>query len=298
MNTNKKQGVMHKEESTELLNTPIVENNNKSENVDKNKKSNLGAAVAGAVGGFVAGAASGAAMSAAAMPANEVPAETEEVVAETTTDTPEAENVLLVNDEGVRVAHVEADSFSDAFAQARQQVGPGGVFEYRGQIYGTYYADEWNNMSAQERADYKQRVSGVAPTHHEPVSADASAHQSEVPSNAQMLDVEISEDNIRVLGVERVETAPGTMGTIATVELHGEVGMMIDIDNDDIVDVYQHDVNMDNRIDETESHNIHDAGIHISNLEHIHAAQEGNFLYASQDMLPDYVNDADMIMNA
>ena len=94
MNTNKKQGVMHKEESTELLNTPIVENNNKSENVDKNKKSNLGAAVAGAVGGFVAGAASGAAMSAAAMPADEVPAETEEVVAETTTDTPEAENVL------------------------------------------------------------------------------------------------------------------------------------------------------------------------------------------------------------
>ena len=53
------------------------------------------------------------------------------------------------------VAHVsDSQSFAQAFADARQQVGPGGIFEWHGQVYGTYYADEWNSMSQDQRNDY------------------------------------------------------------------------------------------------------------------------------------------------
>jgi len=33
-------------------------------------------------------------------------------------------------------------SFSEAFANAREELGPGGVFEWNGQLYGTFYEDE------------------------------------------------------------------------------------------------------------------------------------------------------------
>ena len=45
-------------------------------------------------------------------------------------------------------------SFNQAFAAARQEVGPGGIFEWHGHSYGTYYANEWNSMSAEERDQY------------------------------------------------------------------------------------------------------------------------------------------------
>ena len=45
-------------------------------------------------------------------------------------------------------------SFSQAFATARQEVGPGGLFVWRGHTYGTYYVNEWNAMGAEERDQY------------------------------------------------------------------------------------------------------------------------------------------------
>ena len=45
-------------------------------------------------------------------------------------------------------------SFSEAFAAARKEVGPGGVFEWRGNVYNTYYAEEWNAMSQEEKDEF------------------------------------------------------------------------------------------------------------------------------------------------
>ena len=49
-------------------------------------------------------------------------------------------------------------SFSEAFASARHEVGPGGVFAWHGGIYGTYYVNEWQDFSD----DYKQSFSNYA----------------------------------------------------------------------------------------------------------------------------------------
>ncbi len=45
-------------------------------------------------------------------------------------------------------------SFSQAFAAARQEVGPGGLFVWHGNTYGTYYANEWNAMTPEDREQY------------------------------------------------------------------------------------------------------------------------------------------------
>ncbi len=50
-------------------------------------------------------------------------------------------------------------SFSEAFSAARAEVGPGGVFEWRGNVYNTYYAEEWNNMSEEDKSEFVDHLS-------------------------------------------------------------------------------------------------------------------------------------------
>jgi hypothetical protein len=60
------------------------------------------------------------------------------------------------NGENVPVAHNVNDdmSFGKAFAAARTEVGAGGVFEWRGKVFGTYYKDEWESFSDNYRHQF------------------------------------------------------------------------------------------------------------------------------------------------
>lgn len=50
-------------------------------------------------------------------------------------------------------------SFAEAFAEAREEVGPGGVFSWHGQVYSTYTQEEWENMDDEQRHEYSESVS-------------------------------------------------------------------------------------------------------------------------------------------
>ena len=66
----------------------------------------------------------------------------------------------------LKVAHVSDDmSFSEAFAAARAEVGPGGVFHWHGGIFNTYYAEEWNAMTDAEKHDFAELVRPEIPAH-------------------------------------------------------------------------------------------------------------------------------------
>lgn len=45
-------------------------------------------------------------------------------------------------------------SFGDAFATAREDVGPGGFFEWKGNTYNTYYKEEWDALSDEQKNDF------------------------------------------------------------------------------------------------------------------------------------------------
>lgn len=67
------------------------------------------------------------------------------------------ENIEDVNN--LHVAEVdENQSFAEAFASARAEVGPGGVFHWHGGIYNTYTFEEWNAMSTEDKANFAQLV--------------------------------------------------------------------------------------------------------------------------------------------
>ena len=66
----------------------------------------------------------------------------------------------------LEVAHNVNDSmsFNQAFAEARREVGEGGLFQWHGNTYSTYYAEEWESMSADDKAEYWKSV--TATTEH------------------------------------------------------------------------------------------------------------------------------------
>lgn len=58
------------------------------------------------------------------------------------------------------IAHNIQDSmsFAEAFSTARQEVGAGGAFVWRGNVYDTYYREEWDLLSALQREQYNESV--------------------------------------------------------------------------------------------------------------------------------------------
>lgn len=76
------------------------------------------------------------------------------------------EEVPTWSDGEVPVAHGVNDdmSFTEAFNTARTEVGPGGAFEWHGNIYHTYNKTEWDNMSAEDKAAFGQHFSWTGST--------------------------------------------------------------------------------------------------------------------------------------
>lgn len=272
-----------------------------------------------AVGGFVAGAAASAMATTSQGESagietdedkvNQPVGEVENNVSENI-ETPAPEQVLLANDEGIRYAHVDADSFESAFAQARAQVGAGGVFEYNGRIYGTFYADEWDAMSPQDRTDYQSRVNEVAPSHNVSLSlsepsyhvAESSVQSQPAVTNENILAVEPADNEIHVVGVESAQTDDGRIINMALVDNGGDAALLVDVDNDGIIDILLHDDNSNGNIEDNEVYDVSEARLPVSELEAMEQAQSQSpdAMYASDYSdcgMQDYVNDANMTMD-
>ncbi len=111
---------------------------------------------AGAAGGVLLGSVSAVLMG---MKKADEPVEPDE------SGTPDNHRDHLSNpdwvDDDIAVATEVNDdmSFGEAFAAARAEVGPGGCFEWHGNVYSTHTAEEWNSMTPAERADFNNHFS-------------------------------------------------------------------------------------------------------------------------------------------
>ncbi len=105
----------------------------------KFKRKNVVPIIAGAGAGIILGTAGAYAMSA---------------------DEVQDDNMIEpTNDNVLRATSVNDDmTFNEAFAAARTEVGAGGVFEWNGKVYGTYYKDEWDSMSAEDKVSYSSKI--------------------------------------------------------------------------------------------------------------------------------------------
>lgn len=66
----------------------------------------------------------------------------------------EIPSVVIYDEAPCFVLTEEHLSFNDAFAMARQEVGPGGYFKWNGNKYSTYYKEEWEQMDMEEQKDF------------------------------------------------------------------------------------------------------------------------------------------------
>lgn len=261
-----------------------------AEDTPKKKENRFVHDSAFAAGGFVAGAATTSAVNMnAADSAEGVPVED---VSETPVieDVPEESDVILATDEGIRVAQVDDDaSFAEAFADARSQVGPGGVFEWQGKVYSTYYKEEWDAMSDTERSEFQNRIDydDVSDNNDTYVSA-AGTHAT---SGSDEAPVEMIDEN----GDSDVEVIVGKIDGMdaAIVSTDDAEMLLVDVDDDGTMDVLIADVNNDGYISDDEGVNISSEGIEMNDL---YAMQNDDVCYALNDSMPDYMNSADTDM--
>lgn len=90
--------------------------------------------------------------------------------------------------------NITGDTFEHAFAEARAQVGPGGLFQWHGGIYNTYTKEEWDALSDSSKEAFAAKVH---PEH--PVSRINTIHITEKDPDIHIDTVEIHEHKTVVI---------------------------------------------------------------------------------------------------
>lgn len=148
--------------------------------------------------------------------------------------------------EEIKVAKVsEEQSFDDAFASARAQVGAGGVFHWHGGVYGTYTEEEWNSMSDQGKSDFakaaqpeiranaiaNERLAETNANHHETATNDhqhiaetttTNTHQHAVHNGSS--DQDSDDSDVHIVGYGRIQ---GHQAVALDINDNGEADVAI-----------------------------------------------------------------------
>ena len=174
-----------------------------------------------------------------------------------TTDGPEPDGGDDIPD--LPVAHVnDSMSFEDAFASAREDVGPGGVFYWHGGIYGTYYKEEWDAMSAEEKSEFGDLASNMFPEPDDPSDAimpkDVAQLQVEDPAPThEHLDGQVAVGT-KDEGDDAGDTQRGSNGNegkdMAEDNSSKPYIQEVDEDGDGVTDYYAMDTNGDGIVDQ------------------------------------------------
>lgn len=235
---------------------------------------------------------------------------------QSTTQEPHVTHTSFVPGE-LHVATVDQNlSFGEAFAQARAEVGAGGVFHWHGGVFNTYTEAEWNTMSP---ADHNAFAQHVAPEvqHTLPndlVNEPLPESEPDIIQVGEPVDEEpdvvminapepehAPESDVHILGVNQYVGEDGSVMNAGFSVIDGEPVVMLDGDGDGVFEGEWHDLNGNQKMDENEVLDISDNGTTVEEVAAIAIAQgnseDGSFNPHPQDDLaqdtPDYMNDAD-----
>lgn len=195
--------------------------------------------------------------------------------------------------------------FPEAFASARDLCGVGGTFIWHGQVYSTYYREEWDAMTPAEKDSYLavanqnhiehyNEFGDFTPDHYAENDFEAVDDEygpSTYDDTMAMGPTNDGEDIAMTLGEIRTYDIEDSQMTIGEATIEGHQAVFIDVDNDGVFDVVGIDANDNDDLDEGELVNIEEQGITINDFQE--AAQELNPM-AYNSGLDDFTNDADV----
>lgn len=211
---------------------------------------------------------------------------------------------------GLQVAAVNDDlSFGEAFAQARAEVGSGGVFHWHGGIYNTYTAAEWNAMTVEQKHDFAQQVQPEIKPDELSTPTDSDTHvvvvhhvyeHHETPAAPEVHETGAASDDVQVAEQKIAENFDmgGDVHIVGYANAEGHLIVGYDTTNDGQADVAI--IDMDNNLRPSDADVIMDREGHMATLGELiqepDPAQQASMENpdVAPDM-PDYMNDAMMI---
>lgn len=185
----------------------------------------------------------------------ELDTESEENDAEVVTFVPEKEL------EGLTVASVDdAMSFEDAFAEARRQVGPGGLFVWQGNVYNTYTYEEWEAMSDDAKEEFAFQCLET--------DIDIPVVDVEYPQEEILVDPldPMEGHDVEVWNHFVEEDEDGNEISVVEALIDGHEACLYDIDDDGIVDVMVIDQNDNMMPDEDEIYDVRQMNLSMDEL--------------------------------
>ena len=141
----------------------------------------------------------------------------------------------------------EAMSFGAAYAAAREEVGPGGIFSWHGEVFNTYTVEEWQGLSLGQRQEFLSDV-GYRPTEStpelgEPAGTEATVEElATVDSDVPVTEPEAVEDEVPAavaaddFVTEDVSDEPELEPEYFDLVINGRPALGIDDDHDGIAD--------------------------------------------------------------
>lgn len=177
----------------------------------------------------------------------------------------------------IKEAHAsDGDSFEDAFNAARAQVGPGGVFEWHGNLYNTYTKEEWDSMNDDEKNAFADAVRPMA-------QATEADHQAAQHVEAHAVHHESAAEDVRPVSNSHEQPAGGatpaanTQGdddvhVVGQTTVGGHSTLIFDVDGDNQADVAVIDVN-DNNVVDTQDVMV-DTGGNVMTIEELQTQVE------------------------
>ena len=248
------------------------------------------------------GGVSGILMGAGLLYAGQSVAATKTETPEETADTAtaEAQQADSATEATLPVAQMHNDmSFGEAFAAARAEVGPGGVFIWHGGIYNTYTADEWNAMTPQQKNDFAHQVNPEVRAHEVPTPTDA--HPDVAVQPAPDADVHTVSDTSDVHVVEQQIAQNFDMGDdvhiVGYANAEGHLVVGYDSTGDGQADVAI--IDMDGNLAPSDADVIMDREGNMARLGDLTNEPDPNQTAAMENPdvapdMPDYMNDANI----
>lgn len=190
-----------------------------------------------------------------------------------TSDKPGEDMDDMPHDEELLVGETSDNmSFGDAFAAAREDVGPGGIFFWHGGVYSTYYKEEWESMTDEEKAEYGDRANAVIPEPDDPGDAVQPMDVEEMTGETLTRETAVKEmagedtlptDDTRQTAQQSEEPASddsdknsladgggeANMNIVGHTTVNGHAAMEVDVDNDGQADALI--VDIDDTLDVT-----------------------------------------------